>query len=112
MNSLVMIKCDNIINEVNNTLYKNFKKSIFTIEYKCDGFDVCIGNFTICHISDICINPELVEISISNKLKKELDMDKDESIICNSSTIHLMLKSIICTEFVTDIVYDYIKEDI
>lgn len=120
MRDIVIERCKKVLDHWNVVLCHNYKNIKFhmdkLVDVQEDGFEVYLYVVpfgirpTICKVEEIPENPALVEIFVNENLLYELGLEYDEPMICDSSLVHIILESIFSTSYVSDVVYNQIKE--
>lgn len=114
MRNSVVSRCNIVIARFNRILCANLESTKLTVEklYNVNnnifGMDVYIRfnePIFICSMKETPDNPDLVEISVPNDVFLDLELLKDEKIVCDSSILHVVLESILQTQYVTESMY-------
>ncbi len=120
MREEVINRCDAVVVRKNMILCSNSKsirlevEKLYDINNKVFGINVKLiesyydKSIFICNIEEISNNPDLVEINVFDDIFLDLGLFKDEKIICDSSILHIVLNSVLQTQYVIESVYSYL----
>lgn len=124
MREEVINRCDAVVSKKNMILCSNSKsirlevEKLYDINNKVFGINVKLiesyydKSIFICNIEEISNNPALVEINVPDDIFLDLGLFKDEKIICDPSILHIVLNSVLQTQYVIESVYSYLGGNI